>query len=81
MPFFAPMPWEADAFYSQQGLIDKNITLDWQPLGTGAFMLEENNPNLRMVMLELITAVCNCMPSSCIEDVKPNSPSPVNCTA
>ncbi len=52
MPFFAPMPWEADAFYSQQGLIDKNITLDWQPLGTGAFMLEENNPNLRMVMLK-----------------------------
>jgi ABC-type transport system substrate-binding protein len=46
------MPWEADAFYSQQGLIDKNITLDWQPLGTGAFMLEENNPNLRMVMLK-----------------------------
>ncbi|GFO71983.1 oligopeptide transport system substrate-binding protein [Bathymodiolus japonicus methanotrophic gill symbiont] len=52
MPFFAPMPWEADAFYSQQGLIDKNITLDWQPLGTGPFMLEENNPNLQMVMLK-----------------------------
>ncbi len=52
MPFFAPMPWEADAFYSQQGLKDKNITLDWQPLGTGPYMLEENNPNLRMVMLK-----------------------------
>ncbi len=52
MLFFAPMPWEADAFYSQQGLIDKNITLDWHPLGTGPFMLEENNPNLRMVMLK-----------------------------
>ncbi len=52
MPFFAPMPWEADAFYSQQVLIDKNITLDWQPLGTGPYMLEENNPNLRMVMLK-----------------------------
>jgi len=52
MPFFAPMPWEADVFYSQQGLIDKNITLDWQPIGTGAYMLEENNPNLRMVMLK-----------------------------
>ncbi|MDC9728279.1 MAG: ABC transporter substrate-binding protein [Methyloprofundus sp.] len=52
MPFFAPMPWEADVFYSQQGLIDKNITLDWQPLGTGAYMLEENNPNLQMVMLK-----------------------------
>jgi ABC-type transport system substrate-binding protein len=33
-------------------LIDKNITLDWQPLGTGPYMLEENNPNLRMVMLK-----------------------------
>lgn len=52
MPFFAPMPWEADAFYSQQALIDKNITLDWQPLGTGPYMLEENNPNLQMVMLK-----------------------------
>jgi len=52
MPFFSPMPWEADAFYSQQALIDKNITLDWQPIGTGAYMLEENNPNLRMVMLK-----------------------------
>lgn len=52
MPFFAPMPWEADAFYSQQALIAKNITLDWQPLGTGAYMLEQNNPNLQMVMLK-----------------------------
>jgi ABC-type transport system substrate-binding protein len=52
MPFFAPMPWEADAFYAQTGLQDKNITLDWQPLGTGPYMLAENNPNLRMVMLK-----------------------------
>ncbi len=52
MPFFAPMPWEADVFYRQQALIDRNITLDWQPIGTGAFMLTENNPNLRMVMVK-----------------------------
>ncbi len=52
MPFFAPMPWEADAFYTQAGLQDKNITLDWQPLGTGPYMLVENNPNLRMTMLK-----------------------------
>jgi ABC-type transport system substrate-binding protein len=52
MPFFAPMPWEADAFYSQPGLIAKNITLDWYPLGTGAYMLAENNPNRRMVLLK-----------------------------
>lgn len=51
MPFFAPMPWEADRFHSQPGLIEKNITLDWYPVGTGPYMLAENNPNLRMVMV------------------------------
>jgi len=50
MPFFSPMPWEADRFYSQPGLAKRNINLDWYPLGTGAFMLTENNPNLRMVL-------------------------------
>ena len=50
MPFFAPMPWEADRFYSQPGLAERNITLDWYPIGTGPFMLTENNPNLRMVL-------------------------------
>ncbi len=44
------MPWEADYFYSQPGMNDKNITLDWYPIGTGAFMLKENNPNRRMVL-------------------------------
>lgn len=51
MPFFSPMPWEVERFYSQQVLIDKNITLDWYPVGTGAYMLAENNPNRRMVLL------------------------------
>ncbi len=50
MPFFAPMPWEADRFYSQPGMAEKNITLDWYPVGTGPYMLTENNPNLRMVL-------------------------------
>ena len=50
MPFFAPMPWEADRFYSQPMLKEKNISLDWYPVGTGPFMLSENNPNLRMVL-------------------------------
>ena len=50
MPFFAPIPWEADRFYSQRGLIQKNITLDWYPVGTGPYMLTENDPNLRMVL-------------------------------
>jgi ABC-type transport system substrate-binding protein len=50
MPFFAPMAWEVDAFYAQQGLVDKNITLDWYPVGTGPYMLAENNPNRRMIL-------------------------------
>jgi len=50
MPFFAPMPWEALAFYEQEGMDDRNINLDWYPIGTGPFLLAENNPNLRMVL-------------------------------
>ncbi len=50
MPFFAPLPWEADVFYQQPGLRQKNITLDWFPVGTGPYLLEENNPNRRMVL-------------------------------
>lgn len=52
MPFFAPMPWEADAFYGQVGLRERNITLDWFPVGTGAYFLAENNPNRRMILLK-----------------------------
>ena len=51
MPFFAPVPQEADIFYSQPGLQQRNITLDWYPVGTGAYMLTENNPNRRMVLM------------------------------
>ncbi|KTC81353.1 extracellular solute-binding protein [Legionella brunensis] len=50
MPFFAPVPWEADRFYSQPGMDDKNLSFDWYPLGTGPFILSENNPNRRMVL-------------------------------
>ncbi len=50
MPFFAPMPWEADFFYSQPGMEERNITLNWYPVGTGPYMLTENNPNRRMVL-------------------------------
>ena len=50
MPFFAPVPWEADAFYSQPGMKERNISLDWYPVGTGPYMLTVNNPNRQMVM-------------------------------
>nr|MBL8409903.1 ABC transporter substrate-binding protein [Dechloromonas sp.] len=50
MPFFAPVPREADRFYAQPGMAAKNLTLDWWPVGTGPFMLSENDPNRRMVL-------------------------------
>jgi ABC-type transport system substrate-binding protein len=50
MPFFAPVPREADRFYSQPGMAEKNLTLDWYPVGTGPYLLAENNPNSRMVL-------------------------------
>ncbi len=50
MPFFAPVPREVDRFYSQPGMAAKNLTLDWYPVGTGPFMLTENDPNRRMVL-------------------------------
>ena len=48
MPFFAPVPWEADQFFAQQGMAQKNFSLDWWPIGTGPYMLTQNNPNARM---------------------------------
>jgi len=50
MPFFAPVPQEADRFYSQDGMQQRNITLDWYPVGTGPYLLTVNNPNRQMVM-------------------------------
>ena len=50
MNFFAPMPWEAERFYQQPGLAERNISLDWYPVGSGPYWLAENNPNLRMVL-------------------------------
>jgi ABC-type transport system substrate-binding protein len=51
MMFFSPIPWEADAFYSQPGLIKKNITLDSYPIGTGPYLLAANNPNKEIVLV------------------------------
>jgi peptide/nickel transport system substrate-binding protein len=50
MPFFAPVPWEAERFFAQPGMEAKNFSLDWWPVGTGPYMLTENNPNARMVL-------------------------------
>ena len=50
MPFFAPMPWEAERFHAQPGLVARNITLDWYPVGAGPYRLTRNEPNRQMVL-------------------------------
>ena len=50
MPFFAPIPWEVEKFFHQAGMAERNFTLDWWPVGTGPYMLTENDPNRRMVL-------------------------------
>lgn len=50
MPFFAPVPPEAERFYAQPGMAERNLTLDWQPVGTGPFYLAENDPNRVMIL-------------------------------
>jgi ABC-type transport system substrate-binding protein len=55
--FFAPVPWEADAFYAQPGMAERDLSLNFWPVGTGAYMVTrylenraitlERNPNFR----------------------------------
>ena len=48
MTFFAPIPWEVDAFYAQAGMAQRNLNADTWPVGTGPYMLTEYIPNARM---------------------------------
>jgi oligopeptide transport system substrate-binding protein len=50
MHFFAPIPWEADRFYHNPGFLDRNLTLDWWPVGSGPFMIVRNDPNSEIVL-------------------------------
>jgi len=50
MTFFAPVPWEADAFYAQPGMAERNLSFNAWPVGTGPFMLVESQENRRHVL-------------------------------
>jgi ABC-type transport system substrate-binding protein len=57
LPFLAPVPWEADAFYAQPGMNENGLSLNQWPVGTGPYMMTEfvrdrrhvltRNPNFR----------------------------------
>ncbi len=48
--FFAPVPMEVDRFYNQPGLADRNISLSYHPVGTGAYMMTKHNPHEEIVL-------------------------------
>ena len=50
MTFFAPVPWEAEAFYAQKGMAKNNLSLNYWPVGTGPYMLVESIENRKHVM-------------------------------
>lgn len=50
MAFFAPMPWEAEAFYANPGFAENNISLDTWPVGTGPYMLTVSKQNREHVL-------------------------------
>ena len=50
MVFMAPVPWEADAFYAQDGMAENGLSLNQWPVGTGPFMMTEFVRDRRHVM-------------------------------
>ena len=51
MPFTAPVPWEADAFYAQPGMSRNGLSLNTWPVGTGAYMMSEYVQDRRHVLV------------------------------
>jgi len=50
MTFTAPIPWEADAFYAQDGMARAGLTLNVWPVGTGPYMLVDYVQDRRHVL-------------------------------
>lgn len=50
MTFLAPIPWEADAFYSQPGMAGNGLSLNTWPVGTGPYMMWSSVQDRRHVL-------------------------------
>jgi ABC-type transport system substrate-binding protein len=50
MTAMAPVPWEADAFYSQPGMLGNGLSLIRWPVGTGPYMMTEFEQDRRHMM-------------------------------
>ena len=50
MHFFSPIAPEVDRFYHNPGFAERNLTLDWWPVGSGPFMMIKNDPNSEIIL-------------------------------
>ncbi len=50
MPFFSPIAPEVERFYHNPGFAERNLTLDWWPVGSGPFMMVKNDPNSEIIL-------------------------------
>jgi len=50
MHFFSPIAPEVDRFFHNPGFPERNLTLDWWPVGSGPYMMVDNNPNTAIVL-------------------------------
>ena len=50
LTFASPVPWEADAFYSQPGMAENGLSMIRWPVGTGPLMLTEFAQDQKLVM-------------------------------
>lgn len=69
--FFAPIPWEADAFYRQEPLVSRDITLDRYPVGSGPYRMVEYRSNRRIVLERNPDYMEEFYPSDGAPDVTP----------
>ena len=51
LPFVAPVPWEADAFYAQPGMNEAGLSLNQWPVGSGPYMMAEFVRDRRHVLV------------------------------
>jgi ABC-type transport system substrate-binding protein len=49
--FFSPLPPEAIEFYNQPGLLKRGIVFDFNPVGTGPYVLESYDPTNQAVLV------------------------------
>ena len=52
MHFFAPVPWEALAFYAQPEVVALGLSFNFWPVGTGAFMIDTFEQDAHLLLVK-----------------------------